>query len=380
MPAAPLPQDAPRRATRSLAVLAASASTSRVLNLGYVAKACRDSPAWSERPMFRHPGLNSCLILKHRLRVNERVLFDGEPKAVATKLLFPYDWSDLTIGGRSILFGQRGFDASLRYEIGEGIGPVDRDMLAILDGLPSLDPFLLREHLRRHGRRVADCYFEISPADADSMRRHVAEQLRELISLAFGAGSADSLLGKMVDAMLSAETDQRLEPLQRTLGLTGDEFKDGMFSWKGFLYYKWKFGSIERDVESLLVDFVRLRISRGRSPELKAFVEQVRRTLVSDVEEERTKVRATLQVYDDAYRALVGRGDAQAFRDFLRRAPSMFVELGDRLGIVGHMSSFWRYRFPNGAHAEIELEEAADLFREFDAGLARSRRTEMAWD
>src|SRR5262245_3878099 len=49
---------------------------------------------------------------------------------------------------------------------------LDRDfaVLRLLDMLPSLDPFLLREHLRNHEIEVAPCYFTIS--DGDQVRMH----------------------------------------------------------------------------------------------------------------------------------------------------------------------------------------------------------------
>ena len=36
----------------------------------------------------------------------------------------------------------------------------------------------------------------------------------------------------------------------------------------------------------------------------------------------------------------------KTFRDFLLSAPYMFLELGEKMGAISHIVSFWRYRFP----------------------------------
>lgn len=371
-----------RQPMRSLAALAESASTSRVLNLGYIGQCSEGDPGHQSHPMFESPALNRCIVIKHRLRSNESHLFPPN-RHVVTKLMFPFDWGDLSIGGRSILVNQKGFTQALLTDIGmrAQLSPADHEMLGLLDRLPSLDPFLLREHLRRHGRHVADCYFDITPGDIARMQKFVADELSSLMKLAFDKGDASfaDQASRMVDAILSAEISDRLAPLQATLGMASDEFREGVFCWKGFLYYKWSLARIEGNVVRLVGDFRRLRLVGAMVPETRTYLETARIELSEAIADERRRVRASLKVYDDAYAQLVQKGLAAAFREFLLSAPGMFLDIGDRLGIVSHMSSFWRYRFPPGAPLEMAMEEGLDLFREFETSLARNRRTEIAW-
>ena len=58
-------------------------------------------------------------------------------------------------------------------------------------------------------------------------------------------------------------------------------------------------------------------------------------------------MKATLEIYDTRLVvALTQNSDPTAFRDFLLKAPAMFNELGERLGGIEHILSFWRFRFP----------------------------------
>jgi len=369
--------------TRSLAALAKNASTSRMLNLGLIHQRHHEEPAHTQYPFFQNRFLNQCILLKHRVRPDERGLFKEYPP-VSTKLLFPFDWSDLALGGRSVLVGERGFRQKLSAVVGQGdaIPEADWAMLQLVDSLPSLDPFLLREQLRRSRRHIADCYYQLSASDSERMHNFVATQLYALIELAFDLRNkgAKEFVSRIVDALLSVEGGERLEPLRMTLGLNPDEFREGVFCWKGFLYYKWAAQDHEMAIEQLLRDFKRLKV-RGAphaqaDMEFKILLGQIK----DSVEDERKSVRMALRVYDDAFDELVVNRKPVAFKKFLKDAPYMFIEIGDKLGILTHMSSFWKYQFPEGTPPVMIYPEAVDLFREFESGFARDLTKAIVWD
>jgi hypothetical protein len=47
----------------------------------------------------------------------------------------------------------------------------------------------------------------------------------------------------------------------------------------------------------------------------------------------------------------------------------MFITLGERTGMVSHIASFWRYRFPKGRPLRVELDELFDILQDFHQGL-----------
>ena len=47
----------------------------------------------------------------------------------------------------------------------------------------------------------------------------------------------------------------------------------------------------------------------------------------------------------------------------------MFQELGERLGAIEHIVSFWRFRFPGDQMPEVGPDELADIFRDFEASV-----------
>jgi hypothetical protein len=363
------------RLTRSLRALDREASTSRVLNLLAIEARSGHRPEHGEAPLFRNRILNTALVVKHRLRVDDVFLFD-EVRPNATKIIIPFERSDLGLGGQSFFVGQRGWVDLLREACNEH-SDMARDLatLRLIDQLPSLDPFLLREHLRRHGLSVASSYFALSTADMEQMQSFVSAQISLLIDLAYrdaGRAVPGAYAARLVEALLSTDVDERLEPLRETLVMDGESFKEGVFSWKGFLYYKWMLTRLWAELDTVGGEIMRLTITGNRDVATQRFLDDTRKRLRRGILVERHAIMRALDVYDRAFDDLIDNGRPQAFRAFLLRAPDMFLSLGEKVGVVAHIASFWRYRFPAGAPLVADIEDAIDLLQDFDAGLNAS--------
>ena len=361
------------RTVRFLSALG-GASTSRVLNLLRIAADNQDDPEYQQKPLFLAPSINKSFLLKHRVRADETYLFAGA-QAVATKIIIPFDRSDLRSGGHAIFVDQRGYREALREIDQYSDDMLDRDMkvLRLLKAVPSLDPFLLREHLRSNDIEVAPCYFAISEGDQERMHDFVRQEMSALISL---AGSNEASGGRLVTAMLSNEIGEKLEPLRVTLGLTGNDFREGVFSWRGFLYYKWSMAKFWPDVMGVLREINAIMPTRGITPENKAYLSAARRSIIQIVRDNGRLVNKSLAVYGSAFEDLVANQSPKTFRDFLMSAPYMFLELGEKLGAISHIVSFWRYRFPLGISKSVDAEELVAIFQDFSSGFAEKIKPE----
>jgi hypothetical protein len=365
------------RSVRFLSALG-SASTSRVLNLSRIARDNSDNPEHAEKPLFLSPIINAAFILKHRTRSDESYLFPS-PRAVATKIIIPFDQEDLRAGGRSLFVDQRGYAEALRSAGNYKPDMLERDLLILgmLNNVPSLDPFLVREHLRMNGIEVAPCYFAISEGDQGRMHQFVGQELSRLVSLAGGSGSSGSS-NRLVSAMLSSNVDEQLEPLRLTLGLNGGDFREGVFSWRGFLFYKWSMTNFWPDVVGVLRDINRIMPVGAQTPEQKAYLSQIRHSIIEMVRNSGSHVSKALAVYDTSFADLVANQAPRTFRDFLLSAPKMFLELGEKLGAISHIVSFWHYRFPTGAPNTIDAEELTAIFHDFASGFGESPKTDAS--
>jgi hypothetical protein len=364
------------RSVRMLGSLG-GASTSRVLNLFRIAQQNADNPEHWEKPLFVSPAINKAFLLKHRTRADESYMF-ASARAVATKIIIPFDPLDLRAGGHALFVDQRGFADTLRQSAAySDKAALERDIsvLRLLNAVPSLDPFLLREHLRNNKIEVSPSYFAISAGDQQRMHDFVSEQMSQLVILAGGGGDSGAS-NRLVNAMLSSEVDEKLEPLRMTLGLTGNDFREGVFSWRGFLYYKWSMAHFWPDVMGVLREINAIQPVGAMSPDNKVYLAGARRAIIEMVRDNGNHVNKALASYDASFRDLVANQAPKTFRDFLLAAPYMFLELGEKLGAISHIISFWRYRFPAGAPSLVDAEELSAIFHDFSSGFGEKLKEE----
>jgi hypothetical protein len=357
------------------------ASTSRVLNLCSVAAQNANNPEYHEKPLFLSPVINKSFLFKQRIRDDEAYLF-STPRIVATKLLIPFDLTDLRVGGRSMFVDQRGYNDMLREAGRYSAEKLERDalVLSLLNAVPSLDPFLLREHLRNNQIEVATCYFGISAGDQGRMHEFVKQEMSQLVALAGNGENGQADNGRsgngLVSAMLSNQIDEKLEPLRVTLGLTGNDFREGVFSWRGFLYYKWSMGKFWPNVIGALREINAIRPHGVVTPEQKAFLTAASRNIIELVRDNGQQVSKALSVYDSAFGDLVANQTPRTFRDFLMSAPFMFLDLGEKLGAISHIVTFWHYRFGPGSPRPVDAEELSAIFQDFCSGFGEKTKGE----
>jgi hypothetical protein len=356
-----------------------------VLNLNLVAKRYPDDPMRKKAPLFTDALLNRSILVKHRLRRDEVYLLPTST-TVATKIIFPLDFDNLELGGRSIFVNQKGFRQAICDVVGDRELELEKDflVLSLLNELPSLDPFLVREQLRRNNHKPAECYFSISPADTSRMQNFTSAEMAPLIRMAFGstrgnASGSGGMVGKLADALLSANADSLLDPLRETLGLQGDQFTQGIFSWKGFIYYKWQFSEMIQSLIRVTQEMDQMKPSGRNDAATREEIRVLKTSIRNRIRDAARNCSKVLALYDDAFADLVHRGNTAAFRRFLLEAPIFFLDLGHSMGMISHISSFWVYRFKGGSTELPTSEEFRDILSEFEMGLAPRQSYSQPW-
>ena len=358
------------RTFRSLRGLEKTASTSRVLNLAALATRNAGNPEHEKNPFFIAQTLNGAVIVRHRLRDQEREAFD-RLRYTAIKLIIPFERSDLGLGGRSLFVGERGWLDTFE-ELRGDYPDFARDVavLEAMDELPSLDPFLLREHMKRRGFDISPSHFEISAPDLARMQRFVGSEIAKLIELAYrNAPGMEENTSRLVEALLSARTDERLEPLRLTLRLERENYKEGIFAWKGFLYYKWVLNSLWGNLRDVFAELGRVRVIGPIDTETASELEGTKARLRQKMERQVKSVMNHLSVYDEVFSQLTVEGNAIAFRDFLLKSPEMFLSLGEGCGLVSHIATYWRYQFPRGRPLAANVLALMDVLQDFEHSL-----------
>ncbi|MEY4249009.1 MAG: hypothetical protein RJA87_642 [Pseudomonadota bacterium] len=360
------------RIVRKLSSLQETAASSRVLNLVTTWKQSGPQAQYADRPLLENRVLNRSIIVKHQLRANERVYFDDK-RLSATKIIIPIDMDNLQTGGYSIFIGERNYEARLKTLLGSNSrnNARDREVLTMLDTLPSFDPFLLREALIKKGLDVAPCYFELSPADLVAMRALATDEVSSLVRLSF-AGNAGlaAHTDRLINKILATKPDEQLEPLRHTLKLSAEEFEEGLFCWKAFLYYKWAQTEILDNAQLLIEDILNIQPMGFLKQSERQYLNYSRMITRRGLMDTLDNIEKIVLIYDRAYCDLIKRGSPLLFREFLLTAPRLFHRLGGQLAAISHMSHFWAFRFHSRyANPKISGPDLVELFLDFQHGL-----------
>lgn len=356
-----------------LSLLKRGGSTSRVIDLVSIRERHGEEPAWAQAPMFRNQRLNRAFIVKHTLRAWEREELGGS-RTSATKVIVPISDRDLDMGGHSIFVEHPRFETQLAQHLGVGPGDsifaADVARLRALALLPSFDPYLLHEYFRRSGETVAPCYFSISDDELRQITEFVASQIDLLVRKAMGKASADSLdkSRRLAKVLFEDEDSPQLAVLRDALRMTAREYREGVFGWKGTLYYSWRAGECYADLATFIKDIKGVRIP-GLTPNDRAELHGVIESITQLSARRWARLKSRLGEYNDEFTRFVERGDPAALKAFMARAPRLFVEMGEDIGRIQHVSSYWRFWTHGRRHNVMTAPEAFDLLPDFEAAL-----------
>ena len=356
---------------RALSHLEKTASTARVLNLRAIHRKNSLDPEYLAQPLFRNQTLNRAIIVKHRVRDNERYDFPG-PKSTATKVIIPIDQDNLNAGGQYAFVGQYNFANIMVDTLNIHISKLtpDLDVLTLIDQCSSLDPFLLREHLSKQGITPAYCYFDVTESDNGKMLSFTKNEIAPLVSKSIGTITNEIYPEILSKKLLSDYSDESLDPLRLTLQMTPSEFREGIFCWKAFLYYKWQLQTLKPELPNIMQQISKLMARGLMDPFKQAYLSKVRRSLRRRMAGVLANIQDMIGVYDSAYLALIRKGDPMPFKQFLLTAPRFFNALGERLAAIEHVVSYWKHRTGATEGGDLMIDEVLEMFRDFDQSLS----------
>lgn len=356
-----------------LKLLRKGGSTSRVYDLVGIRMKHAEEPDYRRAPMFSHSRLLESFIVKHTVRQWERDWVNSD-RLCATKIIFPFSLDDLDLGGMSLFVESDNFERQLAEFLGVPLKSrgfqSDVARLRILSELPSFDPYLLSERFRQSGEVIAPCFFQASDEEIKRMTDFVASQVGVLVSLAFGGGqSAVSPQSKKLAGILLSDGDsENLRVLQRSLRLSDDEYKQGMFGWKGVLYYSWCSDAIYKEFLAFVNQVKTLRVIGCKGDE-QGYLDQTRGAIIASARRRWLRLRKVIDSYNAEFEDFAKNGNALALKNFLLQAPALFTQIGEDLASVQHVSSYWKHWMRGRSDHVMRAEDALALLPDFAASL-----------
>jgi hypothetical protein len=298
---------------------------------------------------FRMPKMHGLIVIKEANV--EAAAKDSSLPVVATKLYLPYNQEDVYEGGRSIFF----HDPRLLDILNEMFGlrgatitepnlQHDLKILEILDGLPSLDGFLMRDALEIDGIAANENYFEVAGAERAAIYEFIRRKFEPLVRAACDQESAlSSKVNQLIEKVWEAKDQDALDPLIRAFRFPAEEALAIFASWKGINFYTYEYyrGKQQRENFGLWLRdraVPRNFVSKGDQD----YIAKMRRGTVERFREQWNAVEGIARQYESLYANFLRAPEGVVqFLDFLRRSREIYWRMGDSLSKINHAIHCW---------------------------------------
>lgn len=300
---------------------------------------------------FRSRQLNKAIFIKE----TNAALTGGEDPfgkilPVRTKLFLPYNLDNPYEGGLSTFTDDARFDSAIEYVAGKGDGEAaealvkDLAKIRLLEQLPSLDPFLLKDKLALAGVEVNDHYLRLPAREWENIRTHIRERFVTISRFATQSQGEirQEIVDRLVDRIWEARDLDQLFPLLRAFGLPVDRAGEFFQCWKGIAFFEYEFNRNTQRLRSF-TSWLQTAQPRGFIHRADAEVLEQDRAAVRDrLRKQLADTIAVLKDFNDSFDMLFGKGESAApFARFMLESRRHFWRLGSGLNGVYHAMALW---------------------------------------
>ncbi|MAJ63274.1 MAG: hypothetical protein CL558_08290 [Alphaproteobacteria bacterium] len=300
---------------------------------------------------FENLGLNYTIFIKDMNPAYSHGDEDSPEKPIGMKIYVPFDTDNVYAGGKSIFASDRGFRNAITEVIGEGnhIRPesIARDLrlIEILDSMPALDPFLVRDMMISHGIEIDERYFQINDVEWNRIQDHIRQRIRPMVSLALPDGilHSEERMSEMIDAIWKASDMRKLQPLIKAFLLPVEQTAEIFYAWKGVAFFEYHYMQLSEPA----IEFAKWLQSSAipthsiTSPEQEE-LDRLRSSVRAKLKAHWNRATGILKDYNYSYERLFKeQGSAVDFMRFMGAAPEHFWHLGDAIIRLQHAVETW---------------------------------------
>jgi len=241
-------------------------------------------------------------------------------------------------------------------------------ILGILDKMPSLDPFLMKDYFIRQGVETNPACFQVSDEAWHEIESYMMQKFEPLVKAAFPDDliASDDKARVLIDKMWEARDIEALKPLIHAFRLPEGEALDIFSAWRGIVYYSYQY----QCQQPKLVELVRwlkenetpvAGVTAAETKEMLAQMTQVKDQLRREWQTIEDIVRDYQTSYDKMFKLKESSGE---FLSFLKRSNEIYWKLGNSLGKANHGVYCWDVmtnRFEGRKLPWVKLQEVMKL-------------------
>ncbi|WPZ35295.1 hypothetical protein T8K17_03930 [Thalassobaculum sp. OXR-137] len=380
-----------------------ASGASRIFNVAAITRKLETVRGETETFLFGHRSLNDAVFIKRpkdaaspnrsgAVQANtaeilengalKTVTFDLTPRVekgdIATFLYIPFDVDDIAGGGNSLdlsvyrgraeaLFHLTGFRQD---EEGRAIAR-DRRLIELIEELPSLDPFLLRDRLETDGIKAPEAYFEISESEFQEIKKYILGKFKPITTRVVDPTSpkAAEVAEQFILKLWQGKDLDYLAPITQVFRIDPEQAGEIYYSWKGVTYYEFQYKRGQRT----LLGFADWLHTKGAVPshyvkasvrqELEAKARQVAGAFARHLKNSSEILRIYNQAYEDLF---VRGGDARPFIEFLKDSSTLFWDIAASISAMNHGVAVWRQHTAKSTDGKLAADDLTRLLALLD--------------
>jgi hypothetical protein len=275
---------------------------------------------------------------------------------------------ELKLGAQYLFVGQKDFEDRLCEILRDKVPNLGGDIavLNLIDSIPSLDSYLLREFLHRGGIKPANCYLENGIADHKHVQQFILNEISNLVKMSFGPDDHDEKSRALIDKLLSPEAAEATDALRIALQMEKPAYRQGLFFWKAILFYKWQIKKITPMTGKAFREIRKTRSLEFTRKKERESIDNMKNTIAYQFSLICSEVDSVLYIYDKAYNDFIYNENHAEFRKFLISSPLLFRKIGESLNDMAHIVNFWQFKPKKGHSVAITLAHLSETLEEIE--------------
>lgn len=317
---------------------------------------------------------------------NGSMLQKRDPRPVETGLYVPWNNEEPESGGCAIYLRQKNYRHLLHENFGLSPGDDNRylkedlKILQLIDSVPSLDPFLLRDCFEANHIDPKPKVVTISERENQDIREILRGKIGPVVARALqSTGFSGTRTAQFLDAIWNpGMPEARL--FITAFGIEEQEAAQVFSAWKGVTFYQYQFSTVAPQVR-VVRDWLRSRQSMPKAtmvdPATRERIDMFRRALTGKIDKVIQELRQIIDDYDTCFQGFVG-GNPAAFTQFLRSVRPRYWVMGYCVSALSAVLQIFDTMNRGDDRDPLDPDRLQTLFTRMDVALSRKRDLESA--
>ena len=303
-------------------------------------------------------------------------------RPVETGIFIPYSAPQREAGGVVLYVRQRNFEAlvqeflGLNHKYDDQPSLRDKAILAKLDGIPSLDPFLVKLALAREFPEIDLKFYSISESEDLAVRDTITKKVIPIVAKALESSSSKQAPAELfVNAVWNPEA-REAALFVSAFGIAASQTVAIFEAWRGISYYEWSHLRLRPLVAKILAW---LKSEKSRpidaariGPAARKHLADLASSVARGLSAQARSADGFFKDYADKHAKFVDAGDPSGFKEFLSGAPNSYWNLGWQIASLTHVVGIFSKNIARGSDGQVTAEILQSMLGDIGRSLERN--------